>query len=327
MHVRYCRESSPEALLGKKRKAYHDLFIVQMGKGDGALTFCNEVLKKIILANVFEKLTCNELFHVLRENPMFTDARRFQAFLMIDMLVDDEFDRYLQYTINYKQCAKQMMMKESERFFVENERLKNLAKSKLEDVLAVIQRAVDNTIEDFTDDTSFVNQFYDQMKAMKTLKIPHNDIVAFLEMDNVPEKNNFADITHQQLDETLQDKINEMIDSLDVSDFLKGIGLTEFVFKEVLGCTAKCPFCKVPCDAHSGGRTQGQHSAVQHRPQGLGGFRDEHSDKLLVRNCSGDVISKAWFRFNGQKVRYRNYDTVYPEWSIQGNTDPNAQYS
>ena len=64
---------------------------------------------------------------------------------------------------------------------------------------------------------------------------------------------------------------------------------------------------------------------MQHRPQGLGGFRDEHSDKLLVRNCSGDVISKAWFRFNGQKVRYRNYHTVYPEWSIQGNTDPNAE--
>ena len=325
MHVRYCRESSPEALLGKKRKAYHDLFIVQMGKGDGALTFCNEVLKKIILTNVFEKLTCNELFHVLRENPMFTDARRFQAFLMIDMLADDEFDRYLQYTTNYEQCAKQMMVKESDRFFVENERLKHLAKSKLEDVLVVIQRAVDKTVQDFTDDTSFISQFYNQMKAMKTLKIPHNDIVAFLEMDNVPEKNNFADIIHQQLDETLQDKINEMIDSLDVQDFLKGIGLTEFVFKEVLGCTAKCPFCKVPCDAHSGGRTQGRHSAVQHRPQGLGGFRDEHSDKLLVRNCSGDVISKAWFRFNGQKVRYRNYHTVYPEWSIQGNTDPNAE--
>ena len=38
------------------------------------------------------------------------------------------------------------------------------------------------------------------MKALKTLKIPPNGIVAFLEMYNVPEKNHFADIIHQQLE-------------------------------------------------------------------------------------------------------------------------------
>ena len=324
MHARYCSENSLEALLGKKRKAYHELFIVQMGKGDGALVFCNEVLKKIILTNVFEKLTCNELFHVLRENPLFTDARRFQADLMIDMLDVDEFDRYLQYTTNYEQCAKHMITTESARFFVENDRLKTLARSKLKDVLDVIQRAVNKTVLYFSDDTSFIIQLYNQMKAKKTLKIPHNDIKAFLEMDNVPETNNFVDIIHQQLDEALRDNINERIDSLNVPDFLKGIGLTEYVFKEVLGCTAKCPFCKVPCDAHSGGRTQGLHSAVQHRPEGLGGFRDEHSDRLLVQNCSSNVLTKAWFRFNNHMVLYRRYHTVYPEWSIQANTDPNA---
>ena len=33
MHVKYCHESSPEALLRHKKKAYHDLFLAQMGKG------------------------------------------------------------------------------------------------------------------------------------------------------------------------------------------------------------------------------------------------------------------------------------------------------
>ena len=39
MHIKYCDESSPEALLEQKKKAYHGLFIVQMGQGDAALAF------------------------------------------------------------------------------------------------------------------------------------------------------------------------------------------------------------------------------------------------------------------------------------------------
>ena len=66
MHAKYCHESSPQALLKQKKKAYHDSFVVQMGKGDVALTFCNEVLKRIIQVSFFQKLTSNELLHELR---------------------------------------------------------------------------------------------------------------------------------------------------------------------------------------------------------------------------------------------------------------------
>ena len=320
MHVKYCRESSPQALLEQKKKAYHDLFLVQMGKGDGALTFCNEVLKRIILVNVFPRLTSNELLHVLREHRIFRKGS-FEAALMRDMLNEDKFHHYLKYIINFEEYAKKIITKESTQFFSQNERLKILAKSKLEDVLVTLKTAVDKTVQNFTDQKSFIHQLHNQIKAMKTLKIPYNDIVAFLEMDNVPEKKDFADIIHEQLKEILRANIMEMINSLDISEFLKKIELAECVFKEVHGCAAQCPFCKVPCDAHSGGRTEGRHSAMRHPPQGLAGFRDEHSNKLVVTDCSTNVLHHAKFRFEHRVVPYSRYTDVYPEWLIQRDKD------
>ena len=304
IHKKYCREA-PKTLLEQKRAAYRQIFFVQMGKGDGALTFCNVVLKKIIDLNVFQKMTCSDLLDVLRKHSIFKDVRHFQTKMMENMLIEDQFDRYLQYITDYEQCVKQAMTKESTRFFEENERLKNLAKSKLKYVLVVLHRVVNKTVQDSGDSKSFISQLYNQMKVMKTLKIPHNEFKVFLEIDNIPVTDDFAEIIHEQLQETLQKNITKMIDSLDVSEFLKKIGLTEFVFKEVLSCAAQCPFCKVPCDTHSGGKTDGPHSATQHRPQGLGGFRDERSDKLLLTYCPTNVLSSASFRHRNNKVRYR----------------------
>ena len=36
MHIKYCDESSPKALLTQKKKTYHDLFVAQMDQGDAA---------------------------------------------------------------------------------------------------------------------------------------------------------------------------------------------------------------------------------------------------------------------------------------------------
>ena len=39
MNKKYCKESSPEALLEKKKKTYYDLFMIKMGQGDAAVCF------------------------------------------------------------------------------------------------------------------------------------------------------------------------------------------------------------------------------------------------------------------------------------------------
>ena len=163
--------------------------------------------------------------------------------------------------------------------------MKNLAKSKLNNILAVLKEAVQEIAldisQDDTDPGSFINTFLAKIKA---LKIPRNEIAAFLEMRDVPGKKQFAEIVQKQLEETLKTDVTQVIDSWDVLKKLEAKDFDEFLFKEIMGCDARCPFCKVPCDAHSGGKTQGNHSATLHRPQGLGGFCYKDTDKLVTND-------------------------------------------
>ena len=56
---------------------------------------------------------------------------------------------------------------------------------------------------------------------------------------------------------------------------------------------------------------------MQHRPQGLAGFRHEGSDKLVITDCSTNVHSRASFRHGNNKIPYAKYKDIYPDWVIQ----------
>ena len=75
MHESYCSRNSPEALLTKKKKIFHDLFIAEMGQGDMATDFCDNVLLSIILKNI--QISNMELLHELRVHcgQMFRDIK------------------------------------------------------------------------------------------------------------------------------------------------------------------------------------------------------------------------------------------------------------
>ena len=87
MHEKYSRKSSPQALLEEKKKSYHDLFIIKMGKGDAAAKFCETILKDIVIKNIEKQLSCTELLHDLRVHcgEMFRDIKSIQASIMVEL--------------------------------------------------------------------------------------------------------------------------------------------------------------------------------------------------------------------------------------------------
>ena len=117
MHQKYCSHSSPEALLERKKKSYRDLFIVKMGQGNAAYEFCENFLKDLILKNVDEQLSCTELLHDLRVHcgEMFRDIKSIQASIMIDLMRENQFEKYIKYIKNYKSCMKKKMDKKKQR--------------------------------------------------------------------------------------------------------------------------------------------------------------------------------------------------------------------
>ena len=89
------------------------------------------------------------------------------------------------------------------------------------------------------------------------------------------------------------------------------------LFKRVFGCGLQCPFCKVPCEA--GGKEHTKHHAAVHRPQGLGMYSNEDTEKLVETLCTTDVHSEQKFKNTDTKWEwhpYKEYTTYYPDWHI-----------
>ena len=326
MHERYCITSSPKALLEEKKKSYHDLFLIKMGQGDAAVAFCENVLQDIVLINVEEQLSCTELLHDLRLHcgDMFRDIKSVQASIMMDLFRENSFDLYERYIGNYTKTVTNVMGIKSTDYFLEEDRFKVLSATKLDEVITKILEAVDEAARGLLDEKQFMKTFFSKIESFKVM---HNEAAAYLELD-IRDARQFANIVHHHLEGRLKREITELIDSWNIADKLEERSLAEFLFKEVVGCKARCPFCKVPCDAHSGGRTQGNHSATMHRPQGLGGYRSSSTKYLVSDSCCSSVASERKFHCLATDYKsqpYNQYHKWYPDWTIHGNANPDVE--
>ena len=324
MDEKYCKQSSPEALLEKKKKSYYDLFMIKMGQGSAAVRFCDNVLKDMILKNIDDRLSCTELLHDLRVHcgEIFRDLKGLQASIMIDLYRENNGTRFIEYLSKYETFVKHKMRVESVRHFTRGNRMKELAQIELDRIIPTILESVDKTCSGSHE--PFVKVFFSNIK---TLKIAHTEAAAFMEID-VEDKAQFGAIVHQHLRGQIKADIIQLINSWSVEKKLDSKGLADFLFKEIVGCSARCPFCKVPCDVHSGGKTSGNHASTYHRPEGLGGMRWINSQFLLAEDCRFHVASDISF-LHGKNLEnstpYKLYNTVYPSWTIRGDADPDAE--
>ena len=119
MQDTYHRHSSPEALLQRKKKSYRDLYVIKMGHGNAASDFSENFLKDLILRNVEEQLSCVELLNDLKKRcgDIFTNVKSVQGSIMVDLYLEDKFERYLKYIESYECHAKEKLELESIKHF------------------------------------------------------------------------------------------------------------------------------------------------------------------------------------------------------------------
>ena len=306
-----------------KRKATMIFSSARWARENAAYQFCEDFLKGLILKNVEEQLSCTELLHDLRVHcgEMFRDIKSIQASIMIDLLKENVFEKYIGYIEDYESCMKKQMNRESQKHFVTGKRFESLANIKLSQVITVILQALKDTEETKCSGKTFMKAFFSHIENMK---ISQNEVGAYLELD-VDNPKQFSAIVSEQLGSPAHEDMTKTITSWDVVKKLDEKGLAQFLFTELVGCSAECPFCNVACDAHSGGKTGGKHSAVLHRPQGLAERRNRHTQVLVSGDCCSNVASQKQFlnqEDTKKYIPYKKYHTIYPEWTIHGNADP-----
>ena len=100
--------------------------------------------------------------------------------------------------------------------------------------------------------------------------------------------------------------------------FVSGTDPVDILAEQVLGCMARCHFCKAPCK-YTFKSHAGEHSALQHRPNGVIGFKSKKTNKLATHNCQSAVGSNMSFKNKDTGdafVPFKQYRDYYPDWDI-----------
>ena len=331
MHTTYMENNSPEAILAKMEQNYCTLFMMEMEQGaNAALEFCKEVLHGVTLQNVFEQMNRAALFNDLRENgnDIFKKIRSLQATVMVELIKNNNFDSYMKYIVNYEACLAEVLGRKSIEHFEKENRLQILAKKFAEQIIHTILEAIDETVDNSSEEATFVKLLLDNMKGLTVSQ----DYARPFEDLKISDWKQFGIYLHKNLSQTVKKNIFEDIERrFNVEVYLNHVKLTEFILEQTVSCRAKCPFCHVPCDFHSGGRTQGNHSATMHRPTGIVGYKHKNDKSLFTESCDFLVASKEKFKIRDGKAHlskykpFKEYQKYHPRWFIQGNADSDVE--
>lgn len=95
------------------------------------------------------------------------------------------------------------------------------------------------------------------------------------------------------------------------------------VLDKLWGCSELCVFCMEPCMYTSKDHViEGKlHECVQHRPQGIGGFRHSFSNKMVVDFCSHLVSGDQSYIHTTVEGMYKDYKENFPDWEIPASSD------
>ena len=170
---------------------------------------------------------------------------------MVDLYIEDKFEKYLKYIESYECHVEEKLEFESIKHFTRG-RFFEMAEEKMDQIINTILVVLSDAVNNSTRST-FIKTF---LSKLSNLKVSHSEAAAYLELD-VPKRHEFVCTVKEQLEAKegrLNASIRRTIRSWNVQQKIKDKQLTKYIFKEIVGCKARCPFCKVPCDSHSNGK-------------------------------------------------------------------------
>ena len=183
---------------------------------------------------------------------------------------------------DYEKKIKDTISDKSVACLTEKNRLKKYAKSKLNTIIEDLKDAVVKTVRSDCESEDFIGTLFFNMKGLKK---PHNDIEAY-KMITVDNKDQFATTLISQLTGSIHEKLKNDIDDWDVARKVEEKGLTQFVFKEIIGCL----YCKMQHDKFLQSGTYGRRK-YQILSEDNPCSNEEGEKQLRTHNCNGGVGS------------------------------------
>ncbi|CAB1439309.1 unnamed protein product [Pleuronectes platessa] len=331
MHKRFLSDNNPHTQLEKYKTQYLSDFLDLYNKEDGcqrkAKDFVQSCIKPAVKQFICGSLGVNIVDDILEgsHSAEYSSRTIFQYNIQKELLQQEDFKSFVSYIGNYEIFVKDWIFQQILQKMSEEKTLCKLKNNNLQVIDKKISKAIDQAAigEDgapLPDNTESITKLISNMRKHLikdiSLSVEAEKTTLFQIQSSC---HSFIKCLKSSMKELKEQLEKEFSKSDDITETLNKLPIKpqDELFKRVFGCGRQCPFCKAPCEA--GGKEHKQHHAAIHRPQGLGTYRWESSEKLVTSLCTTDVHSDAVFKSPDTKGRwhpYKDYNKYYPDWII-----------
>ncbi|XP_061106739.1 up-regulator of cell proliferation-like [Conger conger] len=347
MHLDFIRANDPRHCLEQFKEQFctdfKDLFSKRDQCQKKAEEFTFNCLQPAVKEYITKSLGPDLVDEVLTGQKAIDFSTRtfFQFSILKQLLSENNFKDFVRYINNYDTFVQDWILEQMVKQFSEGDGLRNIEIMHLKAKVKRIKEAIKNAPMEASkrpvgrgkeagrgEEAQNIQQFIQDICSdlQKELVIPKDPLRAVLAL-NTAKPEDFSWCLEVLVDEMEQDLTAEFQKGGDVRARLTSLPFQpqKELFNRVFGCGRQCPLCKAPCEA--GGKSHTEHFASIHRPQGIGGYRQIGSCKLVCDICSTDVASEKNFRSPETEWKlhpYKEYQSIFPDWRIQPDTSIQA---
>lgn len=336
MHDRFIRDKDPKICLEESKEKFLEEFIDLFRDKDQCLKAVAEFTKDCLSPAVGDYIT-KRLGTNIADEMMTGDGgvdystrTHFQFALLAQLLEEDNFEKFKQYTCHYKKFVNDWILDRIIETFSKDDKWQGLKLKHLSEVVHKITDAINQVKKDTEENTDmkmFTQKICAHLKDQLTFQ---EDAVFIMGKDVNTEQfaNNLIDFL-SEMKQTLTEQYSCSITEYNLMKAIRQLPSKphELLFTRLGGCGHQCPFCGTPCEA--GGKDHKTHFSSMHWPKGLIGIRFNKSQKLLTDICTTAVISDETFQTpetKGKYHPYKKYREIYPDWEIAGYPSVEASY-
>ncbi|CAJ1049922.1 up-regulator of cell proliferation-like [Xyrichtys novacula] len=328
MHRKYLAKRDPKVKLEEKKQQYLADFIDIFRKRDHGQRKGIDYVKFCIKPAVEEYISRSlgeEIVDEICHSAEYSSRSFFQYNIQEELLQKHNFESFVKYIDEYEVFVKDWIFQNVMQKMSEGQTLSKVKTKLLQDIVNKITEALEQSTK--CSDGTLLQENHEGIQELMSnvRKYLNKDISISVEDEKTTlfqiqcTRHQFIHSFQRSLEDLKKELQKEFSNSGDISDILIKLPTKpqDELFKRMFGCGHRCPFCKVPCEA--GGKEHRQHHAAIHRPQGLGAYRIDDTEKLLESLCTTDVHSERTFMnadTEWEEKPYKAYATYYPDWNI-----------
>ncbi|CAH2308101.1 up-regulator of cell proliferation-like [Pelobates cultripes] len=327
MHDDFGVNNDPKLLLNRFKPQYFSIFKNRLQHKDKSRNYAKQFYEQCLKPAVFEYIYKNLGKEIIDDMFQGVDAMRFrsrkhfQFSLLKDLLAINRFENYFQYVSQYENYVKNWISKYIAKKYGSSISSGNFLSKILSSITEKVRAALrDRKVQNSKNVSELLEIFSVELNKHLVLSKNAMKVTGF---QNTSSIHQFSKDIEYFLN-TMEKEFTSNIKSMDIETFFSNLTLKphDELFQKIIGCGKKCPFCEVPCEA--AGTKHENHFVTIHRPKGLAEYMWSESNVLCNSICSTDVLSNDSFinsDTDGKWHQYKDYRTIYPDWTIQPDRD------